>query len=105
MDIDSGIYEFANIVPVLKVSRAPVNFVDHDAMRDAKPQQSQHLAECWASLLRRAFLLLKPANDFQALPFRVPGDCIPLFRERYSSFSLSGCRNPGVGEYLAHGYD
>jgi hypothetical protein len=51
MDFHAGINKLPNIIPVLKVPRAPVNFVDHDAMRDAEPQKLQHLVESGTAFL------------------------------------------------------
>jgi len=88
--IDAGIDELADMIPVLEISRAAINFVDDDTASGAKAQQPQHLIERGASFFGSAFLLFKPADNFQAVTLGIARNRIPLFNERNSFFSLSG---------------
>ncbi len=53
--------------------------------------------------MRGALLLLKPSTDLKPVNFCVSLNRILLFGQGDSSFSLSGCRHPGISKEVTHG--
>jgi hypothetical protein len=53
--------------------------------------------------VRGALLFLKPSTDLETVRSCISLNRILLFGQGDSSFSLSGCRHPGIRKECAHG--
>src|SRR5436305_15304554 len=70
-----------DVIPVVEIARAPINFVDDDVVRLAAAETAKHVREFRSAAFRGRQMLFEPGNDRQPLAGGEAHDGVTLFIE------------------------